>query len=495
MTMSKTVYAGAAANAANAARKARADADLAEENLRKARLEKVKSTAALLLSACVALGVFTVFCYCAYQAHFFPSGLNVGDTLFFVFVALGFGAIYLMWLFVGYLAVRGTVSPFAWRRARRRLDKGLKVEVSDSGPDAIYFAVAAVFAYCGLFAVAWVSSTPEDRWRQVIAGMLPPLIGGWSFWFLLDSRSMQPGRTALRGQKLAQFKAIILVVGLVAPLFFALTITAAIQRAALTNLGVYADRAAIIASGDDFKSINATAQRLDIPVFSCSIDGTDEHMISGVRVWWNGIGDRTLIGFPDPAAPGKDVVRIELKRDGVRVVRLMKDSPTVGCLPFAQASWFERFNDSLTQDGKKDLTQFASKVEKRAQAAHLYIEGVAVIGHADRMPVMSRTDDNLKLSERRASNVAASLQEAWTLEDSQVHVTGVGSKDSATPCATTLDGAAMSDCLSPDRRVDVRVVLAPCPRTDDAKAGKAQPRPPARRTCEGTSTVASAASP
>lgn len=55
--MSKIVY-------GDAARKLRADADLSEESVNKARLDRIKSVCAMLVSASAALGIFTVFCYC-----------------------------------------------------------------------------------------------------------------------------------------------------------------------------------------------------------------------------------------------------------------------------------------------------------------------------------------------------------------------------------------------------------------------------------------------
>jgi OmpA-OmpF porin, OOP family len=452
--MSRVVY-------GDAARKLRAETALAEENLKKARLERVRSTAALLVSACVAFGVFTVFCYCEYQANFFPSGLNVGDTLFFVFVALGFGAIYLIWLYLGYLAIRGTASLVIWFRSRSGRPRGPRAEIPDSGIETVWLVVAVLCAWLALGGIAWFANSSESRCWQVVAGFVPPLIGGWSFWLLLDSRGMQPSHTRLNRADFAKFRILFLAIGLGAPMFFALTITAAMQRAALRNLGIYSERAAVIASEEEFKAINATAQRLEIAVFGCNVDGTDKHMVSGIRLWWSGIGDRVLIGIPDPSQPGKDAARIELKRDEVRVVRLRKDSLIEGCFPFARALWFDRFNDGLTVDGKKDLDAFASRVAHSAKATRLEVKDVTVTGHADRTPVLDAKDNNLDLSRRRAKNVAEALQKAWVLGDEHVHVFGVGSRDSTTPCASTLDREAMSDCLSPDRRVDVRVVLAP----------------------------------
>lgn len=381
--------------------------------------------------------------------------------MFFVFVALGFGAVYLIWLFLGYLVVRGAASLVVWLATKCGKDRGVEAGEPDSGTDTLFFVFAALFAGFGLYVVALAASAPDRSWYDIAHNLLPPIFGGFIFWILLDTRKMQSGTTTHNVSALAKIRAILLAVGLVAPLLFALTITAAMQRSALTRLGIYTDRVAVIASEEEFRAINATAQRLEVPVFGCRVDGTDEHMVTGVRLWWHGIGDRTLIGIPDSEKPDRDIARIELKRDGVRIIRLEGDTSIVGCFAFAQAVWFDRLSDGLTKEGNDDLNKFASKVSGSAKAGRLRVSEVVVTGHADRTPVLLATDNNMELSRRRAKSVASVLKAAWGLDTDHVHVAAVGSRDSTTPCPAALGRAAMSDCLSPDRRVDIRVVLVP----------------------------------
>lgn len=80
---------------------------------KKEQLESYSIMGALFAKLIATIGILTLFAYCAFHAQFFPTGLSVGDTLLFLFVALGFGIFYGLWLLLGTTTVYLFMYPFS----------------------------------------------------------------------------------------------------------------------------------------------------------------------------------------------------------------------------------------------------------------------------------------------------------------------------------------------------------------------------------------------
>ena len=65
------------------------DAQKKVAEISKLNVDKWKTVVSLAVGAASTVGVVAIFIYCFFVAHFFPSGLKIGDTLFFVFAMLG----------------------------------------------------------------------------------------------------------------------------------------------------------------------------------------------------------------------------------------------------------------------------------------------------------------------------------------------------------------------------------------------------------------------
>lgn len=109
------------------------------------------------------------------------------------------------------------------------------------------------------------------------------------------------------------------------------------------------------------------------------------------------------------------------------------------------------FNDAnLTQAGKKNLTEFATRLR------HSKAEGVriSIVGYADRIGLKAY---NLDLSQRRADAVKAWLVSRG-ISAHAIDATGVGEAYPVThldDCADSLSRQALVQCFAPDRRVEI----------------------------------------
>jgi OOP family OmpA-OmpF porin len=105
--------------------------------------------------------------------------------------------------------------------------------------------------------------------------------------------------------------------------------------------------------------------------------------------------------------------------------------------------------DDLSTQGRAELDGLASRV-----LALPAIEIIHVIGHSDRI---GSAAGNVTLSNKRAATVRNYLVQAGVPAD-RITAVGRGSVEPVVECETE-KGQALIDCLAPNRRVEVKVVL------------------------------------
>ncbi|WP_058835151.1 OmpA family protein [Luteimonas abyssi] len=105
--------------------------------------------------------------------------------------------------------------------------------------------------------------------------------------------------------------------------------------------------------------------------------------------------------------------------------------------------------DDFSPAGRQALDDLATRLSARQ------LEIVHVIGHSDRI---GNDRANLRLSEQRADAVREYLIERGVPADA-ITAVGRGSVEPVVEC-DSLRGAALQDCLAPNRRVEVRVQFA-----------------------------------
>lgn len=105
--------------------------------------------------------------------------------------------------------------------------------------------------------------------------------------------------------------------------------------------------------------------------------------------------------------------------------------------------------DSLSAQGRTELDALAARV-----LAVPALDVVHVIGHSDRI---GKDAANVELSRKRAAAVRDYLVQAG-VPSGKVTAVGRGSVEPVVEC-TAEKGQALIDCLAPNRRVDVKVML------------------------------------
>ena len=116
------------------------------------------------------------------------------------------------------------------------------------------------------------------------------------------------------------------------------------------------------------------------------------------------------------------------------------------------ASALFRFDKSgpadLLSEGRAQLDDLA----RRLGAAYVSIEGIALVGHTDRL---GNAGYNARLSLQRAETVKAYLAARGL--SVPITASGQGAAQPVTDCKATLAHAALTTCLQPNRRVDIEV--------------------------------------
>lgn len=60
---------------------------------------KYKDLLSMIVQLGIAIGAILVFIYCFFYINYIPSGLSIGDAITYIFISLGFGIIYSLFVF------------------------------------------------------------------------------------------------------------------------------------------------------------------------------------------------------------------------------------------------------------------------------------------------------------------------------------------------------------------------------------------------------------
>ena len=184
---------------------------LAEESKAKALATYVETLQKVIRNASIAYGFIVTFAYFFSAIHFFPSGLTIGDSVLFVFVAIGFGFASVAFALSGLVFWVPTLTE---REATtgEGSDKRSK-SVSPGFGSSISLSVVAI-------AGAWAIHSWGDKW-QWLADHLTGVSIGWVIAFagLSTWACGGPGKKGLSWDGWPMVLAHTLIVGAMFPLF------------------------------------------------------------------------------------------------------------------------------------------------------------------------------------------------------------------------------------------------------------------------------------
>lgn len=405
-------------------------------------LESLNACGSLFFKVTVAIGVGIVFAYCAFHINYFPTGLTIGDSLIFIFIALGFGVFYSFWVASGFFSVYLFSYPILNRK---------NVSIGE----AILMPLVSLLFLIFLILIGIVSNKDLD---SIVISVIAPIFSG--LLLLITLVLWNPQVEILTEKKIAERK--VIRVGLS---IFAITVVPLIAAKPISNfmnksieiLGVKQEQRSVFLSKDNYKIILDIVNELDIPLYGCT-SINKKTILHNVNILWHGIGERTLIELLT-LNNGKytKAVRIELERKGTKVLQVLDDTLSFKtCLTLNTDKIFDTYESKPNHAGIQKINKFVIESQTQLDKAGLKITSGRIEGHSDRIKILSDKDSNSALSKRRAESIHKLLSPLFgEINSKKVEVIGLGSTKSVSNCPIHLKGQALSECLAVDRRVEI----------------------------------------
>lgn len=482
----------------------------------KLHAEKYKTLCGIVAGLASTIGLVTIFIYCFFIAHFFPTGLKAGDTLFFIFATLGMSLTGMLLSGFGMMAyfpwvnrlpllpvmlppASGAVAALAAQKRKENLLllglgsitllqtlcvralafkwAGLPIDLYVE-PCYVYVAIAAMTAFYVWGAYCLIRST-KVVFISVIPGLLFALVGGAICVFLPDFQGalvffvglLLGGFSVVLGLDLLSFPlpetaqelensrrakkvaGLLIFVGILIP-FIACGLNARILGYVMTNLGVYTEHATLIVNKAELGKLQTVADSKGIRLYACRIDD-DNAAISDVRIWWHGIGERSYVelnAYP-PGDKGNSTWSA-----GTRVeldsgeVRKSESQKNASCIELRRGIYFDSNKTALTPDQLKLAQPILTEFLKAKKTD----DSIVLVGYADPRP--SATDSNSKLARNRACSVYRHLEGRPEGHAQKVLIDIRGDMEAITACSSKDGLLRESACEERNRRVEVRLI-------------------------------------
>jgi outer membrane protein OmpA-like peptidoglycan-associated protein len=331
---------------------------------------------------------------------------------------------------------------------------------------------AVMYVYLFLYLAFWVSiALVTYEFTQVFLMGFVPLLSGRMLLFALDLYGQQlkepkerneEDERIYQGRNVAiyttSFIAIVFLPFIASPFLFQLI------DDSFSLIGIRHSNTTLVLNDNNYKTLKSLADEYGVILNSCSSQ-SDRHILRNVNALWHGIGERSLIQL---VSKKKEVqFNVELERGGVTVARIGEGiSKIASCVTLNTDNLFKPYESTLTGEGILQVEKFIEETKSYLESEEQKIVSVTIDGHTDRIPVLNADDSNLALSIRRANEINTRLNSLFqNIPNSMIQINGHGASRSITNCDKGLIGKELSDCLSLDRRVDVRLRL----ETDKAK--------------------------
>jgi outer membrane protein OmpA-like peptidoglycan-associated protein len=495
------------------------DAQKKIAEISKLKTETYKTLCGLLVGAASTVGVIAIFIYCFFFAHFFPTGLKVGDSLFFIFTTLGLSLTGLVLSGSGMMAyvpwvsrqrTRPSISPppvGGGAAAPGRKDKATTqllllilviwtLSLSIRSLAFVWFGLAnpiplwmqiALYCVCivapGLY--VWISYELTRKAGEVVMSVMPGLmfalatgivciflpdfltsfvlvggllLGGLFISQGIDRLDLPPPETPeeLEHALRARKTAIVFVLMGTAIPYIACGINAKIFNYVMTNLGVYTEHATLVVNKSELRKLQTVADSKGVRLYACGIDD-ESAAISDVRIWWHGIGERSYVEL-DPNAV--DPAANRPLKTGIRVE--LDSSGVRKSESLVNRSCIELRRGIYFDSNRSELTpeqwELSQPIVEEFFKAKKGDDSIVLVGYADPRP--SITNSNFKLAHDRACNVYRHLQTEQVKPDQNVLIDIRGDMEAASTCSAK-DGAAREQaCEERNRRVELRLIGA-----------------------------------
>ena len=415
-------------------------------------------------------GILPTAAYLLVSIQFYPPGVTLGDSFFFLMMGLAFGLAYGLFLFMAIVvallleALYGGVG-HGWKYVGRGV------------VTFVFLVLLAVLAM--LF--------PMEQWTMLVTA-----IAGFGFSGYLIAL-LKPGLqgfgsapTAAPTPRFDRSTAMVIwIVALSAPLLLSSVFVRSInENVAMTAVGLRSMGVTLKLSEENYDILSSAAGGQYLAALGCNTaSGKPERLVHGVNLLWHGLGERSLVEIR--SAPEPRLV-VELKREGVFSFRNYQ-GVIERCLELSGDALFKAGSSILAFDSGEDLAQMIKVIE----AGKSTIKEIQVIGHADAFGYRGGAELNNKLALDRAEEIKNHIVEFADFK--AVTAEGHGAREPKTLCKDWPVKATLSECLAVNRRVEVRMkflsekeieqrIKERQQREAGARKGSCRPRPANAKT-------------
>lgn len=467
-------------------------------NALKARVEAYNGIASIAYKLAAAAGAILTSLYLL-TIDFFPQGLTPGEAIFFVFVTLAFGFVYLALLIFGaYSSVWiGHFLTYVTRLLRFRTKKpvaaiwpALRAHVRErrTRRGLLY----AINLKIRRFRRAVTRSAEQDR-SVVPKETRGPVLGVASFFvfFIMLVSALASGSKPamellfcfLLGGFVAlsvlanprhfpdQLKWIRWPIAIFLPLFVIVVLgkPVTLLHVVFHKLGIRTENVSIEVPDADLATFQRISMFVGHPILDCRRTPSGKLLLHGANVLWGGIGSQVLIEFAmaskkeggwfDRESALLKKASLALDAKDIKIIRATP--PLDPCFELPTDMLFETGKYELTAVAKAHLNELATSIRASGVPAELQVRG-----HSDPRPLAGELaatiGDNQRLSELRANAVAAELMRILNLPKNSIHSEGLGSREFKVKCSLTdaLTRYEAEQCNKENRRVEVRVSLS-----------------------------------
>lgn len=280
----------------------------------KEQTEQLKNLLSIAQAAVVVIGVLVVFLYCAAE-NITPDGLSLGDAFFLIWVALGFGFMFVVGTQLGVMVA---LIPTKWLLAFvDRLNDGRTSNQLLPFFQEPFLRLGSGF---GLFSIALgvvlavVTKTAFD-WVAIRTGGFFVLYGGMLLVLCFTRNTKREALRTYSGLTMLALASsmFIFCLGIVRPELLNYT---------MQLMGIRSEQGALlVVSSTDHDRLDELARQSGIRIDFCKLPLSSSWGTLDARVIWHGIGTTSYVKLLDSGTEGRRNLLVPIPRANLEVVR------------------------------------------------------------------------------------------------------------------------------------------------------------------------------
>lgn len=476
----------------------------------KKQIDLLSSIATLAYKIAATVGGLITFAY-LFSIEYFPIGLTAGDVVFFVFIGLAFGFLYIVLLLYGAFSAIWLARVLTWffhlPRFRSKIpSRSLSQRPRQDAVESQYsrWNRCRRWVFLKIRGARLIATRLARRDRNLVPtaarGVMLTLMSAFAFFVMFLTALVAQSRSLDRllfSFYLAGFVALMSVAGtatgkrdqnatfevkrnllwlrwvgvFVLPMFIILiTNESILLQLAFQKLGIRVKNVSIEVNETEAESFGRVSSVIGRPLIDCRKTPGGRLLMHNVDVLWTGIGSETLISFAvlEPSnlgilGPEPNILKRASLHLDTKSVRIFKTMPPIDpCFDFPSDQLFTMGKYELTSEALLLLQEFAAVIQKSDIPSQIVVRD-----YNDSMRFSGKTsatdEGNRRLSELRAATVAETLQrlirEPHKTSKLVVFSEGLGGRESMTKCPpdAAIQNCSQEQCNSFNRRIEIHV--------------------------------------